>query len=178
MQEHRLQCRWAPFDLPALRRLVVGHEVIVFWIIEGADAERLTALNAAALAALPVEDEWPWLIRGMFALPAAWPQGTYRSQVIHFGASLKDEPQDRAAWDCWLGKFETLLRQLYWWSAALHLRTEFDPDRVYEWLPTNAAIDRMVGDQPQPVLEWERTVIVLPVAADESGGGAREKPSR
>lgn len=139
----------------------MGHEVIIFGSIEGADTERLRALNAAALAELPAEDEWPWLVRGMFALPAGWPRGTYRTQVIHFGASFKDEPQDQSCWDGWVGKFEAALRQLYWWSATLHLVSEFEPERMFRWLPTAAAVDRMVCDSPQPVQEWVRSVIVL-----------------
>jgi hypothetical protein len=145
----------------------VGHEVIVFGSIEGADPERLRALNAAALAELPAEDERPWLVRGMFALPAGWPHGTYRAQVIHFGASFKDEPPDRACWDAWVGKFEALLRRLHWWSATLHLVTEFEPERVFRWLPTAAAVDRMVGDPPQPVREWRQSVVALPAAPAE-----------
>jgi hypothetical protein len=154
----------------------VGHEVIVFGSIEGADAERLKALNAAVLAELPAEDEWPWLVRGMFALPAGWPHGAYRSQVIHFGASLKDEPQDRACWDGWVRKFEALLRRLYWRSATLHLATEFEHERVFRWLPTTAAVDRMVGDPPQPVQEWERSVFVL--AARQAEPSAAADPAR
>jgi len=141
----------------------VGHEVIVFGCIEGADADRFRALNAAALAQLPTEDEWPWLTRGMFALPAHAPQGTYRSHIVHFGASFKDEPHDRACWDVWLAKFEALLRQLYWWSATLHLVTEFEPPRVFQWLPTPAAIDQMLSERQQP---WDPTMLVLA----ESGG--------
>jgi hypothetical protein len=85
----------------------LAHEVILYGSIEGAEHERLRVLNAVALSELPAEDEWPWLVRGMFALPAEWPQGPFRSQIIHFGASLKDEPHDRACWDTWIGKFES-----------------------------------------------------------------------
>jgi hypothetical protein len=148
----------------------VAHEVIVFGCVEGADSERLKALNMATLAELPAEDEWPWLVRGMFALPAGWPQGTYRSQVIHFGASLKDEPGDRSPWDGWIGKFEALLRRLYWWSVTLHLITEFEPERVFRWLPSAVAVECMAGDPPQPVQEWERSVIVLPARQAEPPG--------
>jgi len=140
----------------------VGHEVIVFGYIEGADPEWLRALNADALAGLPTEDEWPWLVRGMFALPAGWPQGTYRAHVIHFGASLKDEPQDRSCWDVWLQKFEALLRCMYWWSVTVHMQTEFEPDRVFRWVPSKAAVDGMLADSPHCVQEWERSVAVLP----------------
>lgn len=155
----------------------MGHEVIVFGCIEGADPERLQAINVAALADLPDDDGWPWLVRGMFSLPAGWPRGTYRSHVIHFGGSLKDEPQDRTCWDAWLSKFEALLGRMCWWSATLHLVTEFEPERVFRWLPTTAAVNRMVGDPPQPVEEWERAVLTLTagtaeqIAAPASAGG-------
>src|SRR5262245_32683588 len=117
----------------------MGHEVIVYGRILGASG-LLQDRNRAIINRMPREDQWPWLVRGMFSLPAGWPQGTYRSQVIHFGASIKDDPTDRGIWDVWLGKFEGLLGQLYWWSAAVHLETEFERDRVFEWLPTEAAM--------------------------------------
>ena len=140
----------------------MGHEVIIVGCIEGAGVDRCPAHNSDMLAALPAEDEWPALVRGMFALPAAWPHGTYRSQVIHFGASFKDEPQDRLCWDNWLVKFETLLRRLHWWSATLHLVTEFEPERVYRWVPTTVASDLLAADPLQCVRDWERSVVVIP----------------
>lgn len=54
-------------------------------------------------------------------MPVEWPQGTYQSHIIHFGASFKDEPGAGGFWDTWLNKFESLLKQLYWDSATLHL---------------------------------------------------------
>jgi len=151
---------------------MVGHEVVLFGYIHGADTDRLHTLNAAVVADLPVEDEWPFLVRGMFALPERWPLGTYRTRVIHFGASLKDDPHDPTFWDGWLSKFEAVLRRLYWWSAELHLRPESGPNRVYEWLPTTAAINRACGDPPQPVQEWERSVTILPARQAEPGAAA------
>lgn len=139
----------------------MGHEVIIFGCIEGADPGRLQVHNAAVLTALPDDDEWPWLVRSMFALPAAWPRGTYRSHVIHFGASLKDEPQNRTCWETWLGKFETLLRQMCWWSATLHLKTEFEPDRVFRWFPSPASVERMLAEPSEGVREWERSIAFL-----------------
>ena len=145
----------------------VGHEVIVYGCIQGAQGRRekdldpLQLWNAPVIAELPEEGEWPWLVRGMFALPAPWPQGTYQSQLIHFGASLKDEPGDRAVWEQWLQKFEALLRNLYWFSAVVHLETEFEPDRVYRWTPSAAAMQRLYVDSPQCVWEWNRSMHVL-----------------
>jgi hypothetical protein len=144
----------------------VGHEAIVYGRIVGASwrvGERFTwthDLNREALAAVPEDDDWPWVVRGIFALPAPYPEGTYRRQVIHFGLSIKDDPTDRRIWDVWLGKFERVLRGLYWWSAAAHLSTDFEPPRVFEWVPTEAAMGRLYDDPPQPIAEWVRSVRV------------------
>ena len=142
----------------------MGHEAIIYGRIEGAHwnlGERFSwthELNEQVIANIQTKDEWPWLVRGMFALPSAWPMGTYRSQIIHFGASLKDEPADEAVWEAFTAKFEAVLRTLYWQSAVLHLETDFIPHRTYKWLPTTAAIDRLYDDPPQPVTEWERSI--------------------
>lgn len=143
----------------------MSHEAILYGRIIGATGRPgtagyfdLHARNRAAINRLPRDDDWPWLVRGMFALPAGHPQGTFRRQVIHFGASIKDDPLDRGIWDVWLGKFESLLRKLYWRSAAVHLSTDFEPDRVFEWQPTEAAKARLYAQPPQPVTEWVRTV--------------------
>jgi hypothetical protein len=143
----------------------MSHEAILYGRIIGATGRQGTAgyfdmheRNRAALNRLPRKDDWPWLVRGMFALPAGRPQGTFRRQVIHFGASIKDDPCNRAFWDEWLGKFEVLLRQLYWWSAVVHLSTDFEPDRVFEWRPTEAAMAKLYAERPQPTGEWVRSV--------------------
>ena len=142
----------------------MGHEAIVTGYIDGThwrvgERYRWTHdLNREALAQVPADDDWPWVVRGIFALPAAYPQGTYRSQIIHFGLSIKDEPSDRGIWDVWLGKFEAVLRQLYWLRAVAHLETDFEPDRTFEWLPTDSAVGRLYDDPPQPVTEWTRSV--------------------
>ena len=101
---------------------------------------------------------WPWVVRGIFALPAAYPQGLYRQQVIHFGLSLKDEPTNRGIWDIWLGKSEAVLGRLYWSSAVAHVHTDFEPPRVFEWVPTEGALGRLYDDPPAPVSEWVRSV--------------------
>lgn len=117
-------------------------------------------MNREALLQVPEDDEWPWIVRGIFALPAAHPQGTYRRQIIHFGLSIKDDPSDRSIWDTWLGKFERVLRSMYWWSAAVHVETDFEPPRKFEWIPTESAMAKLREDPPQPVAEWLRTVRV------------------
>jgi hypothetical protein len=49
------------------------------------------------------------VVRGIFALPAPHPQGTYRRQVIHFGLSIKDDPSNRGIWDVWLAKYSAMM---------------------------------------------------------------------
>jgi hypothetical protein len=73
-----------------------------------------------------------------------------REQVIHFGASLEGDPTDRGCWDVWLGKFEALLRRLYWWSAVVHLETDFERECTFRWLPTERTVGLMLGDGPRP----------------------------
>ena len=92
----------------------MAHEAIIYGRIIGASwrvGERFAwthELNRAALATIPEDDVWPWLVRGIFAPPAPYPQGTFRRQVIHFGLSIKDDPGNRGIWDVWFGKFEAV----------------------------------------------------------------------
>jgi hypothetical protein len=145
------------------QRAFVGHEAIISGRIVGASwrvGERFTwthDLNREAVATLAEDDNWPWLARVIFALPAPYSRGIYRRQVIHFGLSIKDDPTNRGLWDIWLGKFEAVLRRLYWWSALAQIDTEFAPPRVLDWVPTEVARSRLYDDPPQPVAEWLRS---------------------
>lgn len=144
----------------------MGHEATVFGCIEGAtwrtsDYRRLQRHNAAVITTLPKDDDLPFVTGGMFALPAPEPEGTYRCQIIHFGVSLKDDPTDRGVWDQWLLKFEAIIRQMYWFSVLAYVRTDFEPDRIFRWSPTQRAVAEMISESPQPVCDWTRTVSVL-----------------
>ena len=142
----------------------MGHEAIIYGAIIGASytaGDRLRILqqhNRRVLEALPDEDPWPGLTRGVFAVPAESAPEIYMSQVIHFGLSTKDDPYDRSRFDPWFQKFERLLRQLFWYSAVAHLETELDPPRRYVWLPTERAVERMVANPSSPIDEWTLTV--------------------
>lgn len=152
----------------------MGHEVIIHGVIEGATLDRdryrlLQERNAGVIRALPKTDDFPWLTRDMFALPASEPQGTYRSQVIHFGLSLKDDPLgvvELDAWPTperegiygWIIKFERLLMQMYWFGADLFVQTEIEPLVHFRYLPTSAATDQMFGENLSPVASWDRTI--------------------
>lgn len=144
----------------------MGHEAIVYGRIVGASGEvgerfrGLQERNRDVLATVPEDDDWPWVVRGIFALPAPYPQGIYRRQIIHFGLSIKDDPSDRGVWDRWLGKFEAVLERLYWTSAVAHLSTDFEPPRTFVWTPTDAALAGLHDDPPRPVGAWVRTVRV------------------
>lgn len=134
----------------------MGHESIIYGRIEGPgwrpeDFGRLHRLNREMIASLPEEDDWPFLTRGMFAVPDDSRQGTYRTQVIHFGASLKEVEDD---WAAWLSKFEALLRRLFWVSAKLHLEAERGGSHTYQWVAEPDQIDRWLGEPPLPVARW------------------------
>lgn len=157
----------------------MGHEVIIYGTIEGATFESsryrlLQDRNATIIQTLPAEDDFPWLTRSMFALPGPNPQGTYRTQVIHFGLSLKDDPprcptelrdpvrgwpkSERRAIYEWLAKFEQLLATLYWFAANVYFSTDFEPAMHVFYLPTNDAIDSMICDEPEPIAKWNREI--------------------
>ena len=138
----------------------VGHEAIISGRIVGASwrvGERFTwthDLNREALAAVPEDDDWPWVVRGIFAFPAPYPEGTYRRQVIHFGLSIKDDPTDP-------GHLGRVAGQVRGGAAAALLVVGAGPDRHrvraaagVRVVPTEAARGRLYDDPPQPVGEW------------------------
>ena len=75
--------------------------------------------NMLALEALPIVDSFPPLTRNLFSITSCRYRvaGFNQEQVIHFGGSFKDIAQ---AWDTWLGKFEGLLKIIYWSEARVN----------------------------------------------------------
>ena len=141
----------------------MSHQAVIYGVIEGAtyttgDYRRLQEHNAKVISTLPDTDEWPWLVKAMFALPAPYPEGTFQDQIIHFGASFKDDPYDRSCWDEWFEKFERLLQRMFWYSATVVLETDFEPDRKFQWIPDDQACEKMVSANPQPISSWSKTV--------------------
>ncbi len=164
--------------------LLMGHELIIYGVIEGAVAgqrshSHLHGRNEAVIESLPETDDWPWLTRAMFQLPAGRPQGTYRTQIIHFGLSMKDGiPLNRSggyddgyhpihSWrhpardsiTGWIEKFETLLRQMYWFGADVHVHTDFEPDRKFSYVLTDTSFKAMCDPHdPKPINDWTLSV--------------------
>jgi hypothetical protein len=116
---------------------------------------RLQRLNRAEIATLPETDEWPFLTRSMFAIPGDEPkEGTYRSQLIHFGATFKSIEW---SWDEWLVKFESLLVRLFWRDAYLHLKTELVGDYDYHYIPMDYSESFYNCEPPRPASSWTLT---------------------
>jgi hypothetical protein len=136
----------------------MGHESTLYGVIvsprwKREDSERLQRHNQAVVLALPEHDTWPFLTRSMFAFAGTTVEGgRYRSQVIHFGVTLKAVEWE---WDEWLAKFERLLTQLFWDDVYLHLRTEGTVgDYDYRYRAENSIERFYTQEPPLPADHW------------------------
>uniref|UniRef100_A0A7C4QNP6 Uncharacterized protein n=1 Tax=Schlesneria paludicola TaxID=360056 RepID=A0A7C4QNP6_9PLAN len=122
----------------------MGHQALVYgriqedWEGTGSRWPIAPEYNRAVLEGLPdSDDQWPFLTRHMFAVAArpicgANHRGWYRGYVIHFAASLKDDPEDPGWPDRFLDKLEGLvLRRMLWLSAKVHFESVFFSERVF-----------------------------------------------
>ena len=132
----------------------------VYGCIEGAYRFRdfvLYAKNKEAVDTLPEEDTWPPLDRAMFGVPMPLSRakpGFYRIQMIHFGTCINHFD---LYWADWLQKFETLLTQMYWYKAHIHLDLSGSALGNYEYLWKVEDNDTYKGfhlDPPLPVNKW------------------------
>lgn len=136
----------------------MDNESIVYGVIRevGAGLPRERRLrqehNRRIIDALPSADGWPFLCREMFGVSGFDEMGgTYQTQVIHFGASYRAVEYE---WEKWMAKFETLLKQMYWVSAKVHLETELSGIHTFAWESEGAFHE---PDGPLVVrCEWER----------------------
>lgn len=117
------------------------------------ERKRSCAHNRRALNRLPQADAFPFLCREMFAVPG--PDligGTYQTQVIHFGMSYRAVEYE---WEHWVGKFESLLKDMYWVNAVVHLETEYAGLHTFVWECTG--LFHEPSEQPLHVrCEWAR----------------------
>ena len=143
----------------------MSHEAILYGAIIGATRKSgdgfflLHTLNVEVINSLPTDDDHPWVDKSIFALPGDHPHGTFRRQVIHFGLSMKDDPNNLdGLMSTWIDKFEGVLRQLYWMSVRLHLDRDFDGCIDYEWNATEEARVKFLTDPPEPTCDWTREI--------------------
>lgn len=113
----------------------MDQESIVYGCIKNSlptftESER-ARINREAMLSLPHADEWPFLSQEMFAIPQLeTPVANYQTEVMHFGASYKAVEYE---WDQWISQFESLLSQMYWVSATVHLETELSGTHTFIW---------------------------------------------
>jgi len=131
--------------------------VLVGYIAEcwlGGDENRTRLLrrsNRRILSALPEEDSWPPLTKGLFAWSdEGGMRGGYRGTIIHFGGRFKSIETD---WDEWLIKYESLLKQLYWESSTVFLDTEVSGQHRFDWYHSN--YDDFILSPPKLPTSWE-----------------------
>ena len=135
----------------------MGHISIVYGNIIGApwktaDYHKLQRLNKYVIDNLPTTDsDFPWITNKMFLVPDPDKDNMYREQVIVFGASYKSVEHE---WNIWLSKFESILKQLYWSSATIHLETVLVGNHKYEWVFDIDQIDNWISENPKPTTMW------------------------
>jgi hypothetical protein len=88
--------------------------------------------NIMAISELPYDDQYPYLLRDMFALPRI--EVGYQEQIFAFGLQYKSL---ESIWDQWLENFEALLRKMYWDAAHAHVITEMWGVYHFTWKPRN-----------------------------------------
>ena len=103
----------------------VRSESVVYGCIKNITSEELSQQrrsNRDAMQALPSAETWSLVNREMFSLtePGA-ADLSLATEVVHFGASYSGVEHE---WNYWLEQFESLLRNMYWVSATVHLETE------------------------------------------------------
>lgn len=110
------------------------------------------AHNHRIIDGLPDADGWPFLSRDMFGVTGmSESEGTYQTQVIHFGASYRAIEYE---WQDWLAKFESVLREMHWISAKVHLETELSGHHTFMWETHGSA--HQPGESLSVRCEWER----------------------
>lgn len=139
----------------------MSSESIVYGFIEGATYEgpayrQLQESNLAVLAELPDEDDFPCLTREMFSAPPPHGRrGTFRVQVIHFGASMNG--LEFGVVPLWVAKFESLLRRLFWFEATAHVWTDFiDGAYQFWWRVDDSVMDDYRAGRPRVSDVWTR----------------------
>lgn len=138
---------------------LMSADAVIYGSIDGAPAEhappgrylRFYRHNRSVLRGLPVEDKYPPLVRGMFAITTGW-MVSWQTHTIHFGWSARNFAQH---WPEWRDKFEGLLHRLCWWEARVHIEAEYEGKLTCRWVIRPHSIGNWRSADP-PVLrnEW------------------------
>lgn len=141
---------------------LMGHQTIVHGYIEGStfnssEYRKLQELNIEVIDDLPEHDNYPFFCKSMFSIPGQKPsEGTYKSQIIHFGCSIKGlEFGDEVLW---VKKFETLLKKMYWFSALVYIETEMDGEYKYSWNVSRDIISSYNSEEVFKSVKWEKEI--------------------
>ncbi len=104
----------------------------VAWI-HGEEGRYRREHNLSVLAALPDHEGYPLLGRHLFAESCLSELSSVsQTSIIHFGMARRGIEYE---WKSWMEAFETLLGQLYWVQARLHLETEYAGQHTFVWEP-------------------------------------------
>lgn len=118
----------------ASRRVGVRLDSVVYGYIQdfsGSDALRAKE-NISVVTSLPDPEELTLLNKGMFSSPQhKTALGDSASYLIPFGACYEGIEYE---WNSWMKSFESLLRQLYWVDAVVHLETPNNGRHSFNWL--------------------------------------------
>jgi hypothetical protein len=91
----------------------------------------------------------------MFKVPGERPHdGTYRGQVIHFGASMKSVELE---WPEWIAKFESVLCRMFWYTSVVHMSPEWGDRFDYRWEVEPGEVEGFLSAPPRPVTRWRFT---------------------
>ncbi|MDF2192755.1 hypothetical protein [Paraflavitalea sp. CAU 1676] len=107
--------------------------IVEYGLLQGLQQRFVYDHNETVINELPVIDEYPLLIRPMFAITPAETIGAYLSyggRIIHFGGNFKSFEYD---WKEWKRKFEDLLTKLLWTEADVHFQTEYSDIQTFTW---------------------------------------------
>ncbi len=117
------------------------------------DAQDRTSINRSAVSTLPSSELWPLLSRDMFSTTdPAMVLDEPHTEVFHFGAAYQGVEHE---WQLWMEKFETLLSQMFWVSAIVHLETESSGLHSFQW-ECNSDFHRPGSGDIQVRCEWSR----------------------